>query len=343
MTAADPPARQLESYLRMIVGDHRGDELLDVRYAIGDGGMRRRFISIEHLDAAMRTIHSLSSRTDVYCGVLLRSRRAGGRDAVTRSHLAFVEIDAVDALDRLQRLSRTPTMIVRSGTAGHAHAYWTLRAPVGTVELETANRTLANHLGGDLASVDAARILRPAGTLSYKHQPPAPVELLYLDGATRYELAELVDGLTPAPSRPARASVGRERAARTELDELLLTIPAAIYVRELTGLEPRRDGKVNCPFHADDTPSLQLYGDGTFYCYGCDAGGSVYDFAGRLWSLETKGRAFLELRAHLANLLLTLGPVPKLNAGKAASAPSVGTSADFPLGAAGQRRVWPPA
>jgi DNA primase len=87
---------------------------------------------------------------------------------------------------------------------------------------------------------------------------------------------------------------------RTELDELLLAIPAATYVRELTGLEPRGNGKVNCPFHADDTPSLHLYEDGTFYCYGCGAGGSVYDFAGRLWSLETKGRAFLELRARLA-------------------------------------------
>ena len=91
------------------------------------------------------------------------------------------------------------------------------------------------------------------------------------------------------------------RAGRTELDELLLAIPAAIYVRELAGLEPGRDGKVSCPFHADDTPSLQLYGDGTFYCYGCGAGGSVYDFAGRLWSLETRGRAFLELRARLAD------------------------------------------
>jgi len=161
MIAADSPARQLDRYLQAIAGDRRGDELLEIRCAIGDGGMRRRFISIRRLDAAARAIHSLSHRTDVYCGVLLRSRRAGGRDAVTGSHLAFVEIDAVDALDRLQRFARTPTMIVSSGTAGHAHAYWRLRTRVGAVELEQTNRTLASHLGGDLASVDAARILRP--------------------------------------------------------------------------------------------------------------------------------------------------------------------------------------
>jgi hypothetical protein len=299
VTAADSRARQLDRYLQVIVGERRGDELLEIRYATGDGGMRRRFISVRRLDAATQAIRSLSPRTDVYCGVLLRSHRAGGRDAVTSSHLAFVDIDAVDALDRLERFARTPTMIVGSGTDGHAHAYWTLRTRVGAVELEQANRTLATHLGGDLASVDAARILRPAGTLSHKHRPPAPVALVHLDAATQYELGELVDGLTPAPSRPAAAK--RERAARTELDELLLAIPAATYVRDLVGLEPRRDGKVSCPFHADDTPSLQLYEDGSFYCYGCGAGGSIYDFAGTLWSLETKGRAFLELRARLAD------------------------------------------
>jgi hypothetical protein len=192
-------------------------------------------------------------------------------------------------------------MIVSSGTAGHAHAYWTLRTRVGAIELERANRTLASNLGGDLASVDAARILRPAGTVSHKHRPPAPVELVHLDGTAQYELAGLVDGLTPPPSRPAVAPVEQGRARRTEIDELLLAIPAATYVRELTGVEPRRDGKVSCPFHTDATPSLQLYEDGTSFCYGCGAGGSIYDFAGTLWSLATKGRAFLKLRARLAD------------------------------------------
>jgi DNA primase len=60
---------------------------------------------------------------------------------------------------------------------------------------------------------------------------------------------------------------------------------------------------VTTGFHQDDTPSLQLYQDGTFYCYGCDAGGSIYDFAARLWGVDTKGRAFLDLRARLADEL----------------------------------------
>ncbi len=61
--------------------------------------------------------------------------------------------------------------------------------------------------------------------------------------------------------------------------------------------------------HHDQTPSLQLYDDGTWCCFaghGSEGriGGSIYDFGGRLWSLDTKGREFLELRQRLADTLL---------------------------------------
>jgi hypothetical protein len=60
--------------------------------------------------------------------------------------------------------------------------------------------------------------------------------------------------------------------------------------------------------HHDDTPSLQLYQDGTWCCFAPHGeegriGGSIYDFAARLWDVDTKGRAFLELRARLADTL----------------------------------------
>jgi DNA primase len=53
----------------------------------------------------------------------------------------------------------------------------------------------------------------------------------------------------------------------------------------------------------DRTPSLQLYEDGSFYCFGCDRGGTMYDFAAELWSTGTTRREFLELRVRLADEL----------------------------------------
>ena len=42
-----------------------------------------------------------------------------------------------------------------------------------------------------------------------------------------------------------------------------------------------RHGFMRCPFHADRTPSLKLYGD-HFHCFGCGAHGDVIDLAAAL-------------------------------------------------------------
>ena len=301
-TATD--AQALDSYLRMLAGPAPGARLLEIRFALRYRDMGRLFIAAHSAPGASRLIRRLAARTDVYVGVCLRTRRAGGRDAIDRSHLAFVEIDTPDALDRLRAFPHPPSMIVSSGTAGHAHAYFTLSAPVTVLELERANRRLAHALGGDLASVDAARILRPPSSWNHKHSPPAPVELIELDPARRYDLDQLVDGLDDPPGRPSVSVTTPRRTGRTEIDTLLLAIPAAEYVHALTGISPDRTGKIHCPFHEDRTASLQLYEDGTWYCYGaCKAGGSIFDFASRLWQVETKDRDFLKLRARLADEL----------------------------------------
>jgi len=74
----------------------------------------------------------------------------------------------------------------------------------------------------------------------------------------------------------------------------------------LSGLKPNRLGKVRCPFHDDQVPSLQLYDDGTWYCFGaCQAGGSVLDFGARVLGIGTTGLDFLKLCDLLASALLS--------------------------------------
>jgi CHC2 zinc finger/RepB DNA-primase from phage plasmid len=307
MTTAAPSkaaadAEALDSYLRMLAGPAPGARLLEIRFALRHRDMGRLFIAAHSAPGASRLIRRLAARTDVYVGVCLRSRRAGGRDAIDHAHLAFIEIDRPDAVDRLHAFRHLPTMIVSSGTVGHAHAYFALSAPVTVAELERVNRQLAHALGGDLASVDAARILRPPSSRNHKHSPPATVELVELDPVRRYDVDELVAGLEDPPGRAFAVESRHRRTGRTELDHLLLGIPATEYVRALTGISPDRTGKLHCPFHEDRTPSLQIYDDGTWYCFGaCKAGGSIFDFAARLWRLDTKSRDFLKLRTRLAD------------------------------------------
>jgi len=294
----------LDRYLRILAGADPAGRLIEIRFAIPNG-MRQTFTPATRPELAAKTITRLAARTDVYVGVLLRRRRrGGGRDACARSHLAFIEIDQPDAAERLAQHHSAPTMIISSGgSAGHAHAYWQLHESISLDELESANRRLAIRLGGDLACVDASRILRPPTTRNWKRTPPGRVELLVFEPSRRYTLAQLTAGLTdPSPKpRPASTAV---RTATSELDRQLLAIPAATYVPALTGRQPNRAGKIRCPFHhPDHTPSLQLY-DHDWYCYGaCRTGGSIYDLGALLYGLGTRGRDFLELRQRLAEEL----------------------------------------
>ena len=298
------PEAQLDAYLRVIAGPRPGARLLEIRFALRHRDMGRVFIAAHSAPGAARFIRRLALRTDVYVGVGLRTRAAGGRNAIDRAHLAFVEIDRPDALARLADFEHPPTMIITSGTPGHAHAYWTLTSPVTIPELEQANRCLAHHLGADLASSDGARILRPPASWNHKHAPPAPVELVELAPTRQYEIGVLADGLEDPPGARPNGRPLPPRSGRTEIDRALLAIPATDYAQKLTGRTADRAGKIQCPFHDDQTPSLRLYEDGTWYCFGaCQTGGSVYDFASHLWRMETKGSSFLQLRRQLAREL----------------------------------------
>ena len=60
-------------------------------------------------------------------------------------------------------------------------------------------------------------------------------------------------------------------------------------VVEFYGFHPNRAGYIQCPFHAGDNHgSLKVYtGDKTgWHCFGCGAGGSVIDFAMRLFDIS---------------------------------------------------------
>jgi hypothetical protein len=146
-------------------------------------------------------------------------------------------------------LAIAPGIIVRSGTGGHRHLYWPLAEPVTVERAELANRRLAAHLGADRSAVcNAAAVLRPPGTLSFKRRAPAPVTVERLI-ARRHVVEEILVGVPelPEPGRQPTPSTGRARAA---LQDPLLLVEPAVYAQLLTGRVPGRDRKISCPFHA---------------------------------------------------------------------------------------------
>jgi hypothetical protein len=294
--APDPDA--VRRYLSALHRSAPPGAWVEVRFRLGQG-MGQAFHPASALDAVADTILTRTEVADVFVGVVPRTRRGGGRaDLIASSNVVWADCDDADSITALTAFRPQPSMVVASGTGENRHAYWLLRDAIGLEQTESINRGLALALGADQHSTDAARILRPAGSLNHKREPPAAVQLPLLAPDARISVAALDALLPPVTSPPTRVT-------SPSTTDPLHTISPRVYVPRLTGQRLGRSGKIRCPFHDDQTPSLHVYADPErgWYCYGCGRGGTSYDLAALLWERSTKGRRFLALRRDLRALL----------------------------------------
>jgi hypothetical protein len=280
------------------------NSLLEVRYRVEGNRLSRFFVDI-HASSAPRIVTLIGQRTDVYVGCAPRVRRSGGRDDIAPSALLWADCDGQHAVDALNAFPFPASIVLRSGTASNAHAFWALTAPLKLRELEDANRQLALALDADPRCVDGARILRVPRTFNFKSNPPRPVRLArYSPG--RYRPADILSILPATPRLPAASDPGAVRSQPRTGDPLLHIEPAD-YVRVLTGRQVGRDHKITCPFHDDRTPSFHVYptAEDGWTCFACTTpkgrplGGNIYNLASLLWGIPATGRDFLQLRSRL--------------------------------------------
>ena len=154
-------------------------------------GPREYFRSVTEL---VKWAISLREDWDVFFGVGLRRclatndmrqcpHRQVGKDHVSRLPAAWGDFDLKDhergAGDDIASLLRgsdnAPRIMVQSGRG--IHGYWPIPLTADLEGVERLNRGIRDTLGGDNA-VDAARILRVAGTLNHKYGAPLAVRLL---------------------------------------------------------------------------------------------------------------------------------------------------------------------
>jgi RepB DNA-primase from phage plasmid len=305
ITAPDETRRVTANrFLAALAGSPGATELLELRYRReSEHRMAQVFAPSRRARRLATRALALGRRTDVYVGCAPRTRPFGGRDAVRRAFVLWADCDGKHAVRALETFDPPPAIVIASGTGSNCHAYWPLTEPVERDELERANRRLAHALGADPISADAARILRIPGTLSHKHQPPAPVEAKRLEVERRLPAADIVGGL-PDPPQPDRSDPPRMPQA-VRGDDPLLAIAPEVYVRRLLGIKVPRHRKVPCPFHEDRQASLHVYETAArgWFCFGrCRRGGTIYDLAAPLYGYSLRGEDFLRLRAELRRL-----------------------------------------
>ena len=295
----------LRLQLAAMAGNEPVASLLELRWRRPGGPMLQEFWPVRAHKSIGERVRALASRGDVYVGAAPRVRQQGTKDAVHRGWALWTDLDEPDALDRLQAVTPAPSIVLLTGSPGHALAIWPLRSSLAPAHLVRANRRLAHALGGDMAATDAARILRVPQTANFKHDPPAAVECVRLE-LDVFEARDVV-GELPDPPSP-RPTVARSPRVIDTTSDALLALPATEYVPALLGRELGRDGKTTCPWHAggaERTPSLHCFPDGRgWFCWPCDRGGTIIDFGALLYGIEPRGRGYHDIRRRLAADLL---------------------------------------
>lgn len=294
----------------MIAGPSPIGRFIEVRYHLGRGrGMGQRFLPADMTSAAATVIEQHAGRADVYVGAAVRDQRNGGKLAISSVCCLWVDADSREAAQRVVAFEHKPSLVVESGSGG-IHAWWSVQ-PMTVPVAESALRRLASHLGCDMRATDAARILRPAGTLNHKHDPPARVACVELNIGQARSVDELLAGVPDLPPPTPVQHAPRVIGSLYDPDrDALLTIPAIEYVPALTGRGVNARGHVQCPFHGDGqerTPSLYVRCDDPvrWKCFGCDEPrGDIIAFGARLYGIEARGSGYHEIRRRIAADLL---------------------------------------
>lgn len=308
-------------FLAMLVGKNTRGYLEIRTFKNGKPGPRE-WVPVAKYRTASQLVAKYAMSRDVYVGAVARTEYGyGKKEHCGNSWALWADCDTAASVEALSSFEPYPTVIVESGSKdggiSNIHAWWALKDPLPREQLEDSLSRLASALGSDPVVADLSRVMRLPATFNNKGGKPKPVICSHVSCAV-YSANEVVGALPPSAERSGLKSLNSHisRPLRTRTDsaaacrcpsycrvhDLLLEIPPEEYIEALTGLEVSADRKVCCPFHDDSTPSLHVYED-DWYCYGCDLGGSIYDFGAEFFLIRPTGAQFFELRQTLAQSL----------------------------------------
>jgi hypothetical protein len=163
-----------------------------------------------------------------------------------------------------------------------------------------------------VSSPEQAERVAQLGCEAVALEVPVKVDLKYgrTWGDAKHTWKELHQIKTPAPSKPivtvspptkvnghpAPVNIPAATLVTPQVDELetLEQRLAAIPLADLIGERPI-NGKIACPFHEDDTPSLHVYRD-HYHCFGCGAHGGHLDWLRDVEGLEVDAAIDLVFR-----------------------------------------------
>jgi len=208
----------LKLQLAAFAGNEPTDSFLEIRpLTVGDFRPvpdKRCWVPVRDFQQAAERVAELSASYHVYIGAAPRVREGGLVADVERVWALWSDCDSEGSVEALRGFRPLPSIVVQT-RPGRLQAWWPLRHPVRPAWAKRGNQRIARALGSDRHAVDAARILRPIGSLNHKTDPSSPVVCLRCE-FDMHRMADVVGHLPDAteyvPQRPPAAAAGSPSA-----------------------------------------------------------------------------------------------------------------------------------
>jgi hypothetical protein len=196
VTAVDLARQERVAFFAMLAD---GEHWLELRCRRPDGSWRKHWAGTP--ERADELADAYARAGDVYVGIAPRLARTGD-DQRRYAPLCVLaaDCDSARAAAKLDLFEPEPTAVVLSGGVDgdtpKRHAYWRLTEPLAVEEARRHLLRLAHQLDADLASTDAARVLRVPGS---RHHGTGRVAVLERFTGETHALADLTGDLPDAP------------------------------------------------------------------------------------------------------------------------------------------------
>jgi hypothetical protein len=201
-SATAAPAHRVRDVFSVLYGDAEG--LVELRAL---PSRDRTFCAPRDVDAIEAFARPRMARENLYFGVATRRDATSGTlENCQELSCLFVDLDYKDvpeaeAMRRIHDAPLCPTVVNESG--GGLHVAWALKEPIAPDDAKPLLRRLALYFGADLASAEAARVLRLPNTTNHKYSPPRRVTTTLLEPDCRYNVSDFEEWLPAEPAAHA--------------------------------------------------------------------------------------------------------------------------------------------
>lgn len=175
------PSNDINTFLDFLYTDADEGYIYTPTKDAESGEFRQDFFKWpEERSKLVEWIIDTTDRSEVYIAPALFSQPSAQKEAFKSTNVLWTEFDGNYPASFGDVPS--PSLVVQSSDATHAHVYWRLTEPMRNFQdVEAYNRTITYNLGADASAWDCNQVLRPPATRNHKRDTVTTVSKAFTE------------------------------------------------------------------------------------------------------------------------------------------------------------------